>query len=660
MSGVFKGVGEATADKIVDYLGDNPLDIFKNDIDKILTVPKVPLKKLQAIKDAWILNTETNEIIVFLKQYGITSANVHKIYEKYGNKTIAILRKNPYLLIKDIEGIGFRSADKIALSMGLAKDSSERIKECIKYVIEQSIIHGHCYLLRSQIIKETNALLEQTLTDLINDSLEDLEKIKEIKRVTINESERFYNNAIYNHEQKCAEVICRLICKGEKEFNYDFLPNVELSDQQNDAVIGALSNYISILTGGPGAGKTYTTKTIVKALLEAGYSVVICAPTGKAAQRSKELIGFDNTLTIHRLLQYSYEINGFEYNEDNPLTYDYIIVEESSMINTLLMSSLLRAIGSDTQVLFVGDHDQLPPISAGNPFKDMIFSNMIPTYKLTKIFRQGLDSNIIKFAHEINNGIVPQIQSPLVTPSLWTDKIDCLFIDSGFVENHTNSNQYSKYTTMYYNMNIIQMLIKLYTETIKKYRNILDVQILIPKRIGDLGTNVINLKIQDAVNPLLPEENEIIIGEKRFRLNDKVIHVVNNYKLGDGVFNGEIGVIVGLNKLDSTCKIKFDNREVEYARKDMYDLELAYAITIHKSQGSEFEAVILPLMNEYNIMLHRPLIYTGLTRAKKLAVFLGERQALAKSVKSIDSNKRQTSLSEIISDKNIFVKDLVS
>lgn len=658
MSGVFKGIGSATADKILDFLGENPLDVFKNDIDKILQVPKVPLKKLQAIKDSWLSNTETNDIVIFLRQYGITTASVKKIYAFYGSKTIATIKKNPYILIKHIDGIGFKNADKIALKMGIPKDSPDRMKEGIKYVLEQSVATGHCYLLKNQLIEQCNDLLEIDLTKELDEMLQDFESLG-IKKLTLNEEDRFYANSVYNAEQKCLEVITQLLRKEEKEFDYGLLNNITLSDEQNAAVVGALSDSISILTGGPGCGKTFSTKTVVNTLLEAKKRIVICAPTGKAAQRSREVIGYDNTLTIHRLLKYSYELKGFEHNEDNPLPYDYIIVEESSMINVVLMASLLRAVNCDCQILFVGDHNQLPPIDAGCPFKDMIDSKVIPTYKLTKIFRQGKDSDIINFAHEINHGDYPQIPSPLKEPKLWQQKNDCMFIDSGNLDPYMKPNQYANHISMHYGMGMIDMVIKLYLDTIKKYHEITDIQILIPKRVGDNGTTVINQRIQDVVNPITSDEEQIIVGDKRFRNGDKVIHVVNNYQLGDGVFNGEIGSITSINKKDATCTVQFDTREIKYARKDMFDLELAYAITIHKSQGSEFGAVIMPLMNEYGMMLERSLVYTGLTRAKKLAIFVGERQALLKSVRNVNSGKRQTSLCELLVKENNLAQKLV-
>lgn len=397
---------------------------------------------------------------------------------------------------------------------------------------------------------------------------------------------------------------------------------------------------------------TYTTKTIVDSLLEAKKQIGICAPTGKAALRSSTVIG-QEAMTIHRLLGFNPTFSGgFEYTADNPLPYDFIIVEESSMIDIKLMASLLDAVGYGTQVLFVGDHNQLSPVGAGSPFKDMIESGLIPTFKLNKIFRQGDGSRLVQYAHDINNGEYPHIDSPIKNPGLWATQTDCLFMDSGFSDGRKRT-EYNKENTLFFGKDIIETIVRLYTETIKKYRNYNEVQILIPKRVGDIGTNVINHIIQDAVNPITVNSQTITIGERSFRLHDKVIHVQNNYELGDdGIFNGEIGRITEID--DRGCVVNFDGKTVRYKRSDMNDLELAFAISIHKSQGSEFECVILPLMLEYGIMLEKSLIYTGLTRAKKLAIFVGQRQALMRCIHNTNQSKRQTSLSELlVENKNL-------
>lgn len=643
-SGVFKGVGAVTAKKIIDHLGDDPLNTINTNIDIILEVPKVKKEILQSIKTTWLENTVKAQITVFLQQYGISNLNVAKIYEKFGAKAVAIITKNPYTLIREINGIGFKIADKIALNLGIEKDSDLRLSEALKFILNEGANFGNCYLLLNQLLENIRSLIN------INDPEKIISSIKssdEIIVIHINSIDRYYSKPLYDAEQNCLKHINNFLNIPPKLFSDLVINDDVLSLEQKTSVYGALSHNISILTGGPGCGKSFSTKSIVDSLINAKKSVGICAPTGKAAIRSSTLIGRE-AVTIHRLLAYNPGFGGFTYNADNQLTFDYIIVEESSMIDIKLMSSLLDAIDYNTQVLFVGDHNQLPPVGAGAPFKDMIESGLVPTFKLSKIFRQGVNSKIITTAHSINTGEYPHIESPISNPEIWKDETDCMFIDSG-VYDYRKPTDYPKDNTLAYNLDIKRMLVKLYTETIKKYRGYEDVQILIPKRVGDLGTNEINLIIRDAVNPMSETTPHIKLINKEFRLNDKVIHIRNNYELGDdGVFNGEIGKIIKIDMIKKTCVVKYDDKEVDYTKGDISDLELAYCISIHKSQGSEFQCVIIPLMSDYGIMLEKSLVYTGLTRGKKLAIFIGQRQALMKSIKTVNTEKRQTSLSELL------------
>lgn len=824
ISGAFKGIGGVTADKIIAYLGDNPLEVMNTNLDEILNVPKVKKEILQSIKDTWLDNTVRAEITIFLQQFGISSININKIYESMGVSCIATIMSNPYIIIEKVTGIGFKTADRIALKVGIEPNSELRISECIKYVLVESGNYGNCYLLKDQIIKKVKELINQQDEDAIVNCINSSDGIM---KITINEEDRYYSIQLYYAEQSVMGNLSNMLDRPNRAYLDNMANEETLSSEQRDAVYGALSNNISILTGGPGCGKclkkgtlvlmfngtkkavedikigdllmgddntprtvlslahgfetmydvlskdnkewgcneshilslkyndkrpcvingvkyyngdivdievrdylklskrkkhhlmqysvsveydntdvlippylgvckpnknhlhsgfqlinkgigeyygfeldgnkrfvlgnyvvthnTYTTKTIVDSLIANKKKIGICAPTGKAALRSSTVIGHD-AMTIHRLLGFNPRyIGSFEYNANKPLDYDYIIVEESSMIDIKLMSHLLEAVDYHTQILFVGDHNQLPPVGAGAPFKDMIESGLIPTFKLNKIFRQGMNSKIVTYAHDINNGEYPNIQSPLKDPSLWNTDVDCLFIDSGCYDARKASD-YGKESSLAYGYDINKMIIKLYTEIIKKYKGFEDIQLLIPKRVGDVGTNSVNSLIQDVVNPLTEQLPVINVGDRQFRLNDKVIHVQNNYELGDkGIFNGEIGKIVEIDVKKNSCFVQFDDKKVEYTKSDMGDLELAFAITIHKSQGSEFDCVILPIMTEYGIMLEKSLIYTALTRAKKLAVFIGQRHALMKAVKTINKAKRQTSLSELL----IFEKNLV-
>ena len=638
-SGLFKGIGETTAQKIVDFLGENPINSIKENPDIILDVPKVKKALLEGIRDTWLSNSVKAEILVLLQQNGVTGANIDRVYNKFREKSISVITKNPYILIKEVPGIGFRMADKIAMNMGIPADSETRVTECIKYVLESDTNYGSCYLTRTQVNDKVRELIGIINPGLIDICLTD----NQIVKLNLDGFDRYYSINTYRAEHSCLHSINDMLYQQTKYLNNISIDDLTLSVEQKKAVTGALSNKLSILTGGPGCGKTYTTKTIVDNLKHMRKKVAICAPTGKAAARSSEVIG-EEALTIHRLLEFDFTFGNFTRNSDNPIEFDYLIVEESSMIDIKLMSNLLDAISDKCQVLFVGDYAQLPPIGAGSPFKDMIESGLIPTYTLNKIFRQGLDSDIIKSAHAINNGETVVLKSPIVNPGMWKDKTDFMFIDSDLNDGR-RPNDYPVESTLRYNLDINKMIVKLYVETVKKYRSIHDIQILIPKRVGMVGCDNINSMIQDIVNPESTNPT-ILYKSKRFRLNDKVIHVKNNYELN--VFNGEIGKILTIDVKNKTCIVLFDNKTINYKTSDLDDLELAFAITIHKSQGSEFGCVIMPLIGEHAHMSDRSLIYTGITRAKKLAIVIGKKQSFYQGIATTKNNKRQTSLRELI------------
>jgi len=394
---------------------------------------------------------------------------------------------------------------------------------------------------------------------------------------------------------------------------------------------------------------TTTTKKIVNMLLDIGKKIVLAAPTGRASQRMTEVIGVEAS-TIHRLLSWDPVNGGFLKNEMNTIEADFIIIDESSMIDINLAYALLAATAYNTQILFIGDADQLEPVGPGSFFKDLISSGVIPVYRLNVIFRQGKESMIIKYAHEINKGIVPNIDSPLINPTIWSDGTDCSFIDSGFPEGNKDRRDYPSWSSLRYGFEVTQMIVKLYTEIMPKYiGNEKEIQILIPMNVGDMGSIRINSIIQNSVNPQQTGKSEIKLKEKLFRTNDKVIQIKNNYDLG--VFNGDIGKIIDIDEPNMKLIVRFsENREVVYTKTDIFELDLAYAISIHKSQGSEFDCVILPIMMQHYRMLERSIIYTGLTRAKKYAVFIGQRQSLEIAVETKETKIRQTSLKYMLHD----------
>ncbi len=657
-SSFFPGIGPVIASRIVAHFKDDVIRIFNDDIEKLLLVPGVSPKKLEAIKTSWESNNEINDVMMFLQQFGISTVYAAKIYKHYGKGCVEKIKKYPYEIARDIKGIGFKYADKIALEVGIKPDSEDRIKACIIHILESGSLDGHCYLMEEQITIKSTELLMVDIRPLVKNILKYMVQDGELMTIFLEDEEketRYYSKKLYYNEKLCANRVGELLLGDIDAFASEDLlkgyTGVELSQEQMNGVFGIINKGVSILTGGPGTGKSTMTKAVVSVLLNLGRSVSLAAPTGRASQRMTEVIG-KQASTVHRLLGWDPENLGFLHNEKNPLNCDFLIIDESSMLDINLASSILRAVPEDCQVLFIGDDDQLPPVGPGAFFKDLIDSNVVPTYKLTQIFRQGKESEIITYAHGINSGEHPNINSPLTEPHIWKDGTDCMFIDSGLGEHGKHGSEYPEWSSLRYGMDVIGMVKNLYISTINKYHDTKDIQILIPMKISDLGTIKMNETIQTAVNPKANGKPEIKIKDRVFRKGDKVIHTVNNYDIE--VFNGDIGWIDEIDMTSGTADIKFgEDRIVKYRKSDMIELELAYAITIHKSQGSEFDCIIIPIMTQFSRMLYRNLIYTGLTRAKKLAVFVGQRKAFKMAIDNIDPRTRQTSLKELLIETEV-------
>jgi len=728
-SGLIKGVGPKTARKIVNHFKENTLELFENDIGRLIEVDGIAKKKLITIEEAWREHRAIREVMMFLQSHGISTLFAVRIYKKYGDDAIEKVIADPYRLASDFYGIGFFSADKVALSIGLAENSEQRIIAAIRHVLAAAREEGHCFLSREQIAAGIDKLINIELNDRLLLLLDKME-LENLLKLRVLESDGvvtncYYSKTLYFDEAYVANKLREMIsspnhelvagadqwlekhCSGQK---------IRLTQEQMKAVKSAAVTNFSVLTGGPGCGKTTTTLVIVRLLEYLGVHVVLAAPTGRAAQRMSEVIGRE-AKTLHRLLEW--QQGGFLRNEEQPLKADCLIVDECSMLDISLTASLLKALPSHCQLLFIGDPDQLPSVGAGNVLRDIIASGVVAVSQLTEIFRQAKESKIIKYAHDINSGQTPQIESPFKKPELWSRKEDCLFFDSdeatqeqlkfisrvkkldgfdlegreeltsaedpllfGTAEpiissyeqsfvvpqkfQHVDLMQVARadsevnelkavvkkihpWSTLHFGFSALQSVIRLYTEWIPKYYGAdVEIQILSPMTRGSLGTGNLNKVVQQAVNPEATGKSQVIIGERVLRVGDRVIHRRNNYDLN--VFNGDIGRIVTIDTVDLGCVVSFspDNREVVYKKDDMLELDLAYAITIHKSQGSEFEAVIIPLLTQHFKMLFRNLIYTGLTRARKLAVGIGTRKALAMAVKQEDSCKRQTALQQLL------------
>lgn len=658
-SSFFKGIGPVIAKKIVEHFGEDVLHVLKTDIDKLLTVPGISKKKLQTIKDAWELNSEINEIMVFLQAYNISTLFAVKIYETYGRDCINQIRINPYKLADDIKGIGFKYSDNIALDLGFKKDSPERISAGIKYALSQSENDGHCYLLHEQLVEKTTSLLEVRIKELIGTVLEILVSQNEIKLTEVFGDKRYYSNVMFYDERYVVKKIDILKehdglvhddsvvdkWKGDLE---DGKFGMNLSDEQKEAIYGIINEKISILTGGAGVGKTTVLKSLLNLFKELKIDYHLAAPTGRASKQIEEATGA-HASTIHRLLGWDFTKGSFMHNEENQLSGEMFIIDETSMVGISLMASLLRAIPPDAHVLFVGDMNQIPPVNAGNPFKDLINSGFVKTFRLTKIFRQTEGSDIINFSNQIINGIEPDFETPLLNPEMWSEKKSCMFIDSDFFDPYKSNVDYPDYSTLHYGIDIKDMLRRLYMESIPKYyKEIKDIQIIIPQNVGEVGTVEINKLIQDTINPPKEGKLEIKIADRILREGDKVIVIQNDYDYG--IFNGDLGRIISVSPEEKSCIVEFggEQKTIEIKRDGLLLLRLGYAISVHKAQGAEFEAVIIPMvMNFYN-MLYRQLLYTAISRAKKLCIFLGHRRTISISVQNVDQTKRQTSLIELL------------
>lgn len=730
-SGLIKGVGPQTAKQIVKYFQKETLDIFENEIHRLTEVPGIAKKKLKIIEQAWTEHRAIREVMMFLQGHGISTLFTVRIYKEYGDKAIAMVTEDPYRLANDIYGIGFFSADKVALSIGLAENSQPRMLAAIKHVLAASREQGHCYLTEQQINTGIIELIAINLGERLKDYLGLMQQAGQLCTRLLNkdnvETIGYYSKTLFYDEIAVAAIL-----RGMKEpvaseperiaqwiTTYCQNKHITLSDEQAHAVKGVVQHRFSILTGGPGCGKTTTTLVIVRLLEAMNKTVLLAAPTGRASQRMSEVIRRE-AKTIHRLLEW--KGGEFQMNEASKLKTDFLIVDECSMLDISLTASLLKAVPLDCLVLFIGDPDQLPAVGAGNVLKDMIASEVIPCFRLTQVFRQAQASLIIQYAHQINKGQTPAIESPFKNPELWHKKADCLFIDSdeatqeqlGFItrvkrhfdwknpelENlvadqshqspfefrieeaiksayevdfvvpdkfkHVDIEQLTQteaqvdalkavvkkihpWSSLHYGLSAVDTVVKLYLEWIPKYHGQdTEIQILPPMTRGSLGSANLNQVIQAKANPPTENKCQLKVGERIFREGDRVIHRRNNYDLN--VFNGDIGKIVTIDNEELTAVVTFypDHRAVHYKKEDIMELDLAYAITIHKSQGSEFKAVIIPILSQHFKMLYRNLIYTGLTRAKNLAVFVGTRKALAMAIRQQDVSQRQTALEVLV------------
>lgn len=615
-----KGVGEKYAQRIVEHFGCSAIQVLDNTPERLKEIRGLGAKRIAKIQKSWAKQKHIQDIMIFLQGHDITAGLATKIYNQYGPDSINAIKKNPYRLADEVRGIGFSTADELAMKMGVPKESDNRLRSGIRYALTQISGEGHVFAKYHTLITKAanllavdNELVEASLKALISEG------------TVIQEDDAIYLRPLFYAEAGIGKHLKRLMTKA-KSLSMDIqelekLTGMSYDSIQADAILTAMEEKVMVLTGGPGTGKTTTTKGIIAAFQKYKLDIVLAAPTGRAAKRMKETTGLE-ALTIHRLLEYNPE-TGWGRDSENPIDGDVLIVDEASMIDTFLMSALLRAAPSNMRVILVGDIDQLPSVGPGNVLQDIICSGVIPTTRLSKIFRQAQCSKIITNCHLVNEGNFPSF-------TIKKDS-DYFFITDNDAEH------------------IKIQIVDLVSHRLPKAYGVnpTEIQVLAPQKTSVIGTRSLNTALQAALNP---SPISIISDGTTFKVNDKVMQMQNNYD--KGVFNGDIGFIQKIDPDDGQVIIDFDGRAVEYEQKELYDVSLAYATTIHKSQGSEYPVVIVPIHNTNHVMLERHLIYTAMSRAKKLLVIIGSKEAFLYAVKHETTTQRNTRLKERLLEDN--------
>ena len=646
-SGAIKGIGKVTAKRIIAKFKDDTLRIMEEEPDKLAKVKGISLKKAIAISDQIIEKKELRDVIIFLDGYGIKSNMALRIYGEYGNSVYSIIRENPYRLADDIDGIGFKTADKIALKMNIALDSDFRIRSAIIYGLTEGAARGHTFIRKENLSRVVEQLLEIEI-----DSLDaHLMNLVIDKRIVVKE-DRVYLTYYYQMEMRCADMLLKLdntFYIEDEKFEeaiarVEERQNIELDSLQKDAVKVAIKSGVCVLTGGPGTGKTTTIKTMIEFFELEGLDIFLAAPTGRAAKRMTEATG-RGARTIHRMLEVkgaSDSDNGaafFDRNEDNPLECDVIIIDEMSMVDIGLYYNLLRAIEPGVRLIMVGDTNQLPSVGAGNVLKDIIASDAFPVVTLDKVFRQSNESDIVTNAYKINGGehVVLDNKSK-----------DFFFMERGNVSAVINTT-----------VDLVKNKLPKYVDAPSE-----EIQVLTPsKKNGLLCSNELNKVLQERLNPPSSPKKVYEYGDRVFREGDKVMQIKNNYQIewkeysdynvvvesGTGVFNGDMGVVTMVDVVTKTLRVMFDdNRSVDYQFSQLDELEHAYAVTVHKSQGSEYPAVVITLLRTPVPLMIRNILYTAVTRAKKCVVIVGDKDVFYRMVDNEEIDKRNSSLDTCI------------
>lgn len=618
-SGLVKGIGPKFAKLIVGHFGTDTIEVIETDIERLYEVPGISKKRVEKIRESWEKQKDIKNVMLFLQGFGVSTAYAAKIYRQYGKESIDNVKENPYRLADDIWGIGFKTADGIARKMGYEMNDERRLRSGLIYTLNQLADEGHCYAEEEQLIATAKQLLEAD-EECIRTAMTHAIETEDLML----DGTAIYLPPFYYAECGTANRLNTLVHTKEAgsiftaRFDLAKLQRetgIEYDEVQVEAIRQAIASKVMVLTGGPGTGKTTTTKAIIAALQSAGMRILLAAPTGRAAKRMSEATGME-AKTIHRLLEYNPQ-DGYKRNDENPLEGDALIVDECSMIDIILMNNLTKALPTTMRLVLVGDIDQLPSVGAGNVLRDIIDSGVIPVVRLTRIFRQAQSSRIVMSAHAINRGCFPDISNGQHT--------DFFFMKQEEPEK------------------VAETIVSLMRDRLPKaYRQPnANIQVLTPMQRGVVGAANLNVALQQALNH---NTAALVRGGYTFKEGDRVMQLRNNYD--KDVYNGDLGYVRSVDMEERTLTVDFDGQMVEYEASELDELTLAYATTIHKSQGSEYPIVVMPVLMTHYVMLQRNLIYTGITRAKKICVLVGQTKALAYAIHNMKVLKRNTRLKE--------------
>ena len=644
-SGSIKGVRLATAQKIVDMFGEDTLNILEKEPEKLSKIHGISRKKALEIGAEYVKQQGVRNIVMYLQKFGITPQSAVKVYKRYGSSSVETIKENPYVLSETVYNIGFKTADKIALEMGISPNAPIRIEGAVKHILSNSSMNGHTYVPKDILLDEVCSFLSITVEEAENVIVKMIFESKLKNEIYNDGNQKIYLPKLYEAEVYVAHKIKKIAENNTLEKGIDIekvikdiekTNDITLAEHQKSAIYCAMEKGATVITGGPGTGKTTIINTIIQIMDKLDKNVMLAAPTGRAAMRMTEVCGIE-AKTIHRLLESSFSENddnmNFAKNEDNPLDCDIVIIDEMSMVDILLIQSLLKALKSHTRLIMVGDSDQLPSVGAGNVLRDIINSGVVPTVSLTEIFRQAKESAIVVNAHKINRGEYPE-----------------------FNKSGTDFFMVKRDTAVDISQSIVDLFINRLPKAYK-YNSLYQIQILSPTRKGITGVNELNIALQKVINPPHKKKKEKAFKNITFREGDTVMQTRNNYDMewtklekpeetGFGIFNGDIGYIHRIDKEMESATIVFDDKLCIYEFSKFEDLDLAYAVTVHKSQGSEFDVIIMPMYPCAPMLQNRNLFYTAVTRAKKLVVLVGRESCVQKMVENKSEQIRYTGLEQ--------------